>query len=81
MTLLAPRIGNEVSYVTQIIPDIHFAWQAQYLVRLEGDFDLLHALEMTLSYVTQIIDDIHFAWQAQYLVRLEGDFTCSTHWK
>ena len=30
MTLLAPRIGNEVSCVTQIIDDIHFAWQAQY---------------------------------------------------
>ena len=38
VTSLAPRIGNEVSYVTQIIDDIHFAWQAQYLVRLEGDF-------------------------------------------
>ena len=38
MTLLAPRIGNEVSYVTQIIDDVHFAWQAQYLVMLEGDF-------------------------------------------
>ena len=38
MTLLAPRIGNEVSHVTQIIDDVHFAWQAQYLVRLEGDF-------------------------------------------
>ena len=38
VTLLAPRIGNEVSYVTQIIDDIHFAWQAQYLVMLEGDF-------------------------------------------
>ena len=38
VTLLASRIGNEVSYVTQIIDDIHFAWQAQYLVRLEGDF-------------------------------------------
>ena len=38
MTLLAPRIGNDVSYVTQIIDDIHFAWQVQYLVRLEGDF-------------------------------------------
>ena len=38
VTWLAPRIGNEVSYVTQIIDDIHFAWQAQYLVRLEGDF-------------------------------------------
>ena len=37
MTLLAPRIGNEVSYVTQIIDDIHFAWQAQYVVRFEGD--------------------------------------------
>ena len=38
MTLLAPRIGNEVSYVTQIIVDIHFAWQALYLVRLAGHF-------------------------------------------
>ena len=37
-TLLAPRIGNELSYVTQIMDDIHFAWQEQYLVRLEGDF-------------------------------------------
>ena len=36
--LLAPRVGNDVSYVTQIIDDVHFAWQAQYLVRLEGDF-------------------------------------------
>ena len=39
-TLLAPRIGNDVSYVTQIIADLHFAWQAQYLVRLPGDFTL-----------------------------------------
>ena len=38
MTLPAPRIGNDVSYVTQIIDDHGFAWQAQYLVRLQGDF-------------------------------------------
>ena len=38
VTSLSPRIGNEVSYVTQIIDDVHFAWQAQYLVRLEGGF-------------------------------------------
>ena len=38
VTWLAPRIGNDVSYVTRIIEDIHFAWQAQYLVMLEGDF-------------------------------------------
>ena len=38
MTLPAPRIANDVSYVTQIIDDVQFAWQAQYLVRLEGAF-------------------------------------------
>ena len=37
MTLLAPRIGNDVLYVTRINDEIHFAWQAQYLVQLEGD--------------------------------------------
>ena len=37
MTVLAPRIVNDVSYVTRITDDIHFAWQAQYLVKLEGD--------------------------------------------
>ena len=38
LTVLAPRIGNDVSYVPQIIDDIHFAWQAQYLVKFESDF-------------------------------------------
>ena len=39
LTLLALRIGNDVSYVTRINHEIHFAWQAQYLVRFEVDFD------------------------------------------
>ena len=34
---VAPRIVNDVSYVAWINPEIHFAWQAQYLVKLEGD--------------------------------------------
>ena len=34
LTLLAPRIVNDVSYVTRINHEIHFAWQAQYLVKL-----------------------------------------------
>ena len=38
MTLLAPRIGNDVSYVRQIPDDLDIAWQAQYLVSLAGDF-------------------------------------------
>ena len=37
LILLAARIGNDDSYVTQIIDDIHLVWQAQYLVKLEGD--------------------------------------------
>ena len=37
LTLLAPRIVNDVSYVMRINHEIHFAWQAQYLVKLEGD--------------------------------------------
>ena len=38
LPLVAPRIGNDVSYVMRIIDDIHFAWQAQYLVKFESDF-------------------------------------------
>ena len=37
MTLLAPLIGNDASYVMRINDAIHFAWQAHYLVKLEGD--------------------------------------------
>ena len=35
--LVAPRIGNDVSYVADINHESHFAWQAQHLVNLEGD--------------------------------------------
>ena len=34
---VALRIVNDVSYVMQINHDIPLAWQAQYLVRLQGD--------------------------------------------
>ena len=36
--MLAPRIVNDVSYVRRINHEVHFAWQAQYLVKVEGDF-------------------------------------------
>ena len=36
MLTVAPRIVNDVSYVMWINHEIHFAWQTQYLVRLEG---------------------------------------------
>ena len=37
MLAVAPRIVNDVSTVMLINHKIHFAWQAQYLVRLQGD--------------------------------------------
>ena len=36
--LVAPRIGNDVSYAADINHESHFAWQAQYLVILERHF-------------------------------------------
>ena len=69
MTLLAPRILNDVSYVRRINHEIHFAWQAQYLVKVEGDSFVAPRILNDVSYVTRINHEIHFAWQAQYLVR------------
>ena len=37
MTLVAPRVVNSLSCVTRINHEIHFAWQAQYLVSLDND--------------------------------------------
>ena len=34
---VAPLIVNDVSYVSKNNTVIPFAWQAQYLVRLQGD--------------------------------------------
>ena len=34
---VAPRIVNDVSYVRSYYHESEFAWQAQYLLQLEGD--------------------------------------------
>ena len=41
---VALRIVNDVSYATRINHEIHFAWQAQYLLKLERCLLLLRAL-------------------------------------
>ena len=79
--LVAPRIVNDVPYVTKINHESHFAWQAQYLVRLEGDACCSAHCKNDVSYVTRIKDETLFMWQAQYLVTLEGDACCSAHCK
>ena len=37
MTLVIPRIVNSVSCVKRIDYESHFAWQAQYLLKLGAD--------------------------------------------
>ena len=37
MPSVVPRIVNNVSYATRINQEIHFSWQAQYLVSLDND--------------------------------------------
>ena len=73
--MVAPRILNDVSYVTRINHEIHFAWQAQYLVKLETL--VAPRIVNDVSCVTRNNHGIHFAWQAQYLVNLSCD-VCST---
>ena len=35
---VAPRIVNGVSYAMRINHEVHFAWQGQYLLKLEAAF-------------------------------------------
>ena len=66
MRFVAPRIVNDVSYVTRIkhashfvylvTLTCHFSWQAQYLVKLK----------------------CHFSWQLPYLVKLKSHFRGSS---
>ena len=75
MTLVVLRIVNDVSYVRRVKHARHFAWQAQYLVRLDP------RIVNDVSYVRRIKHARHFAWQGQYFVRLDGDTCCSAQCK
>ena len=81
MTLVTPRIVNSVSSVTRINHEIHFSWQAQYLVSLDNDTCCSAHCKYSVSCVTRINHEIHFSWQAQYLVSLGNDTCSSAHCK
>ena len=36
MASVAPRIVNNVSCVKRFVPESHFSWQGQYLVRFDN---------------------------------------------
>ena len=53
----------------------HFAWQAQYLVMLEGISSVAPCIVNNVSYVTRINHESHFAWQVHYLVKFKCHFS------
>ena len=61
MTFVAPRIVNDVSYVTRIKHASHSVWQAQYLVKVKCHFS------WQAQYLVKVKCD--FLWRVQYLVK------------
>ena len=55
--------------------NVHNTWQAQYLVRLEGESCC------SAHCVMRINDASHLSWQAQYLVTLVDDTGGSAQYK
>ena len=66
VTPVAPRIGNDVSYVRTIQQSSHFSWQVQYLVKFKCHFS------WQAQYLVKF--KCHFSWQAQYLVTFKWHF-------
>ena len=64
MTPVAPRIVNNVSYVTRINHESLFAWQAQYSVMLEKHLCCsAHCKEVkNVSCVMRLNHESHFVW-------------------
>ena len=70
---VAPRIVNDVSYVSTISHDIHFAWHAQYLVRCDRVMPVGWRIVKSVSCFKRIDHGIYLSWQVQHLVMLEHD--------
>ena len=61
MTLVTPRIVNNVSCVKRINDECYFSWQAQYLVKCKCHFSWQAQYSVKCK--------CHFSWQAQYSVK------------
>ena len=75
MTSVAPRIVNDVSYVTRIKHACHFSWQAQYSVKVTCHFSwqVQYLVKVRCYFLVKV--KCHFSWQAQYLVKVKRHFS------
>ena len=80
MTLLAPRIGNDVSYVTQIIADIHFAWQVQYLVTSTLKYTAMQRHDITAMQRQKLRSNPKKVWTAHWSVILRTFYRQILSW-
>ena len=75
MSPVIPGIVNHVSYVSRINHEIHFAWQVQYLMKLEGVLCCSRIVN-SVSCIKRIDAESYISWRAQHLVTLEDDLCC-----
>ena len=81
VAFVAPRIVNDVSYVTRIKHASHSVWQAHYLVKVKCHFSwqaqYLVKVKCHFSWQAQYLVKVkcHFSWQAQYLVKVKCHFS------
>ena len=80
MTLVASRIVNDFSYVMRINHEIHFAWQAQYLLKLEGQERascVSHGSIKRISYLCNAYAAAGCALSSSHLTTRAFRFPCS----
>ena len=79
VSAVAPSIVNDVSYVSGINHESHFAWEAQHLARLVGESGCSEHSKW--RFICGGDHACHFTWEARHLARLEGESGCSPHCK
>ena len=77
MTSVAPRIVNGASaYVSIINHESDFSWQAQYLMKVEGD-SCCSRIVNDVTFERGLNHESDFSWQVQHFVTWGEDFCCT----
>ena len=75
MTLVTPRIGNNVSCVTRINHEIHFSWQAQYLVKFKCHFSWQAQYSVKFGMIAGARNNVVFQYK-MLVVGVKGHLGC-----
>ena len=91
MAHVAPRIVNDVSCVKRINHDIHFSWQAQYLVKFKCHFSWQAQYSVKFGMIVRARNVAFFnrkcSWRARNVTSVARRFHArimvgsAAHWK